>query len=90
MINAGAVDLATATDLDVVPCSPLKPELLQEEKIDEVCNEAFDELLTQEFNPDQDDFEDDVGLESDAVKDAGNLFLSFVVYVSCSSRLAVT
>lgn len=67
MINSGAVD--SATDLEVVPSSPLKLELLLEEKIDKVCNEAFDKLLAQEFNPDQDDFEDDMGLESDVVKD---------------------
>jgi hypothetical protein len=32
-------------------------DMLQEENINDVCNEAFDELLTHEFNPDQEDFE---------------------------------
>jgi hypothetical protein len=36
--------------------------VLQESKLKDACNEAYDELLTQEFIPDQDDFEeDDVG-----------------------------
>ena len=58
----------------------MKPELLNEETIDEVCNEAFDELLTQEFNPDQDDFEDDVVSEPDTNKDAGRCLLAYSMY----------
>ena len=34
-------------------------DMLQEENINDVCNKAFDELLMQEFNPDQEDFEPD-------------------------------
>jgi hypothetical protein len=40
-------------------------DLIQEENINKVCNEAFDKLLTQEFNPDQEDFEDDSQVEAD-------------------------
>jgi hypothetical protein len=52
VIFQGADDWSSVIRAEVIPCSPLKPELIQEEKIDEVCNEAFDELLTHEFNPD--------------------------------------
>ena len=45
MIFPRANDWPTAIELEVFPCSPLKPEL-QHEKIDEVYKEAFDELLT--------------------------------------------
>ena len=34
-------------------------EVLQEENIDTLCNEAFDELLTHKFNSDGKDFSDD-------------------------------
>jgi hypothetical protein len=70
---------------EVILCSPYKPEmeahlkqLEDEEKINELCNEAFDELLTQEFNPDQEDFEDDAHQddESKDVDDQGALILS--------------
>jgi hypothetical protein len=49
---------------DFIPSSPMKLDessidMLQEKNINDVCNEAFDELLTQEFNPDQEDFEPD-------------------------------
>lgn len=45
---------------DVVPSSPRDlNEALQDEHINTLCNEAFDELLTQEFNPDGEDFSDD-------------------------------
>jgi hypothetical protein len=32
-------------------------KVLQETELNEVCNEAYDELLTQEFTPDQEDYE---------------------------------
>ena len=35
-------------------------EIIQEAELNDVCNEAYNELLTQEFNPDQEDFEVDV------------------------------
>ena len=35
-------------------------EIVQEAQLNNVCNEAYDKLLTQEFNPDQEDFEGDV------------------------------
>ena len=35
-------------------------EIIQEAELNDVCNEAYDEILTQEFNPDQEDFEGDV------------------------------
>jgi hypothetical protein len=38
--------------------------------MDNLCNEAFDELLTQEFNPDGDDFEDDSRSEADHSEEA--------------------
>lgn len=80
MIIPGSDDWPTEVDHIIVPCSPLRPELQNEETIDEVCNEAFDELLTQEFNPDQDDFEDDVVSEPDTNKDAGKCLLRYFMY----------
>ena len=44
---------------------------LQDELIDTLCNEAFDELLTQEFNPDGDDFSDDNKSEAENVEELG-------------------
>jgi hypothetical protein len=32
-------------------------KVLQESELNEVCNEAYDELLTQEFTPDQEDYD---------------------------------
>ena len=70
---------------EVILCSPYKPEkeahlkeLKNEEEINKLCNEAFDELLTQEFNPNQEDFEDDAHQddESKDADDQGVLILS--------------
>ena len=46
MICRGADEWPTANEAEIIPCSPLKPEMIQEDKIDEVCNEAFDKLFT--------------------------------------------
>ena len=55
-----------------------------------MCNEAFDELLTQEFNPDQDDFKDDPGTEIDTKKDAGELLFIFLyIFIPGSFTVAV-
>ena len=36
-------------------------EIIQEAELNDVCNGAYDEILIQELNPDQEDFEvDDV------------------------------
>ena len=40
-------------------------EVLQEENVDTLCNEAFDELFIQEFNPDGKDFSNDNQFEAD-------------------------
>jgi hypothetical protein len=40
--------------------------------MDNLCNEAFDELLTQEFNLDGNDFEDDSHSEVDHPKEASH------------------
>ena len=51
---------------EVIPSTPYKEveakmkEIIQEAELNDVCNEAYDELLTQEFNPDQEDFEVDI------------------------------
>ena len=51
---------------EVIPSTPLKEveakmkDIIQEAELNDVCNEAYDELLTQEFNPNQEDFEVDV------------------------------
>jgi hypothetical protein len=58
---------------DIVQCSLIQcvdAKLVQEENMDNLCNEAFDELLTQEFNPDGDDFEDDSRSEADHSEEA--------------------
>jgi hypothetical protein len=39
-------------------------EIIQETELNDACNETYDELLTQEFNPKQDDFEEDVCQEN--------------------------
>lgn len=43
-------------------------EIIQEIELNEVCNEAYDELVTQEFNPDQEDFKGDVVQDNDDSK----------------------
>ena len=52
---------------EVIPSTPYRPEveakmkeIIQEAELNDVCNKAYDELLTQEFNPDQEDFKVDV------------------------------
>lgn len=51
---------------EVIPSTPYEEveakikEIIQEAELNDVCNEAYDELLTQEFNPDQEDFEVDI------------------------------
>jgi hypothetical protein len=52
---------------EIIPSTPYKPEveakmkeIIQETRLNEVCNEAYDELLTQEFNSEQEDLEGDV------------------------------
>jgi hypothetical protein len=77
---------------DVIPSFSRKLDessidMLQEENINDVCNEAFDELLTQEFNPNQEDFEHDH--EDDTLKEAesvepGWLQYIFPLYLLCS------
>jgi hypothetical protein len=51
---------------DIIPSIPIKPkieakinEAIQESQLNQMCNDAYDELLIQEFNPDQEDFEGD-------------------------------
>jgi hypothetical protein len=63
---------------DIVLCSPNHvneaiAEVLQEENIDTLCNEAFDELLTQEFNPNGEDFSDDNRSEVDNAENVEEL-----------------
>ena len=48
-------------------------EVLQEENIDTLCNKAFDELFTQEFNPNGKDFSDDNRSEADNVENVEEL-----------------
>lgn len=41
-------------------------QVFQESQLNDVCNKAYDELLTHEFNPDQEDYD-----EEDNEKDDG-------------------
>ena len=55
--------------------------MLQKENIDNLCNEAFDELLTQEFNPNDDDFEDDSWYEANRPEEASKIFLFLSYFI---------
>jgi hypothetical protein len=80
---------------NVIPSSPMKLDesaidMLQEENINDVCNEAFDELLMQEFNPDQedfepnqDDYEDNTLKEAKSVEPGLSQYI-FPLYLICS------
>jgi hypothetical protein len=81
---------------NVIMSSPMKLDessidMLQEENINDVCNEAFDELLTQEFNPNQEDFEHDQDdCEDDMLKEAESVELGWLQYIfPLSSVLAL-
>ena len=69
---------------EVIPSTPYRPEMeakmkeiIQEAELNGVCNEAYDELLTHEFNPDQEDFEVDV-VRSEDVSTTTNQTLALV------------
>ena len=56
---------------DVIPSTLYKleveakmKEIIQETELNDACNEAYDELLTQEFNPEHDNFKEDVCQEN--------------------------
>ena len=73
--------------LDIILSSSMKLDessidMLQEENINDVCNEAFDGLLTQEFNFDQEDFEPDQDdYKDDMLKKVENFELGLFQYI---------
>jgi hypothetical protein len=42
-------------------------QVLQESQLNDVCNEAYDKLLTQEFNPDHEDYDGEDDGQADGV-----------------------
>ena len=55
---------------ETIPSTPYKLEVeaklkekIQETELNKACNTAYDKFLTQEFNPEQEDFEVDIGQE---------------------------
>jgi hypothetical protein len=79
---------------NVVPSSLFKLDeslnyLIQEESINDVCNKAFDKLLIQEFNSDQEDFEpnqenceDDIRQEAECGDECGKFYFTGFHYIS--------
>jgi hypothetical protein len=68
------------SSLNIIHCSPnhvneANAELLQKQNIDNLCNKAFDELLTQEFNPNDNDFKDDSRSEADRPEESNKVFI---------------